>query len=143
MSDTSTQATEPAADLRRAEVQRREYGRYRAAGPIRVDGALAFRKGDPVPISHVERGIVARTAVEEFEKGEGPAAILEPSDDAPDPLAAFLDRDAKDVIADVGSLSPAEQTRAVTLEEAGRDRVTVLRALGRVEATTTATNPED
>lgn len=142
MSDTSPQADE-AADLRRADVQRREYGRYRAAGPIRVDGALAFRKGDPVPISHVERGIVARSAVEEFEKGEGPAAVLEPDADATDPLMSFLERDAKDVIADVDVLTDAERARAVTLEEAGRDRVTVLRALGRVEATTTELDDQE
>lgn len=136
MSDTPPQP-DPAADLQRAHVQRREYGRYRAKAAIRVDGALAFREGDPVPVSHVERGVVARSAVEEFGKGEGPAAILEPSDDEPDRLVAFLDRNADEVRAEAGSLSDAERARAVTLEEAGRNRSTVLQALGRVEATTT------
>lgn len=136
MSDTPPQP-DPAADLRRAEAQRREYGRYQAIAPIRVDGALAFRKGDPVPVSHVERGIVARTAVEEFAKGEGPAAILEPQGDEPDRLAAFLDRNADEVIADAAGLADEDRARAIVLEESGRNRSTVLRALGRVEATTT------
>lgn len=35
-----------------------EYGVYTALGPIDINGARAFNTGDPVPVSHVERGIV-------------------------------------------------------------------------------------
>lgn len=36
----------------------REYGTYTALGPITIGGALAFATGDPVPVSHVENGLV-------------------------------------------------------------------------------------
>jgi hypothetical protein len=41
------------------EAQMREYGVYTATRQIFIGGALAFNPGDPVPVSHVERGIVA------------------------------------------------------------------------------------
>ena len=36
-----------------------EYGTYVAAGPINIDGVRAFNEGDPVPVSHVDRGVVS------------------------------------------------------------------------------------
>lgn len=44
-------------------------------------------------------------------------------------IAAFLDRDARDVIADVESLNEEDRAAAIEAEAAGSDRVTVLRAL--------------
>jgi hypothetical protein len=41
------------------EAQAAEYGVYVAAHAIDIDGARAFNAGDPVPASHVERGVVA------------------------------------------------------------------------------------
>jgi hypothetical protein len=43
--------------------QAREYGQYVATGPIFVNGARAFNKGDAVPASHIERGVVAPGSV--------------------------------------------------------------------------------
>lgn len=77
----------------RIEAQRAEYGTYRAKGPIFVGTALAYREGDPVPASNVERhkydamGLVVKvgTAAEreafpdEFAKDSNPTA---PTDDA-------------------------------------------------------------
>lgn len=40
------------------EAQRKEYGTYIAAEPINIDGVRAFNLGDPVPVGHVERGVV-------------------------------------------------------------------------------------
>jgi hypothetical protein len=57
----SENATETADDRR--EAQRKEYGRYVAAESISIDGALAFRAGDPVPVSHVESGVVDKSQV--------------------------------------------------------------------------------
>lgn len=39
----------------RLEAQRVEYGTWRAKGPIYAGTALAYRAGDPVPVSNVER----------------------------------------------------------------------------------------
>lgn len=35
-----------------------EYGVYVATEPIDIDGARAFNVGDPVPASHLDRGVV-------------------------------------------------------------------------------------
>lgn len=35
-----------------------EYGTYVATQVIHIDGARAFNPGDPVPVSHVQRGVV-------------------------------------------------------------------------------------
>lgn len=40
-----------------------EYGTYTAAGPILIDGVRAFNEGDPVPVSHVTRGLVHESQV--------------------------------------------------------------------------------
>lgn len=37
---------------------REEYGTWVATGPIDIGGARAFNTGDPVPASHVARGVV-------------------------------------------------------------------------------------
>lgn len=50
-----------AEDLRAAQVA--EYGTYTAVERIFIGGALAFNAGDPVPVSHVERGVVASAQV--------------------------------------------------------------------------------
>lgn len=42
-----------------------EWSQYVAREPILIGGALAFSRGDPVPSSHVERGVVARTQVDQ------------------------------------------------------------------------------
>lgn len=41
----------------------KEYGHYVAKEPIFIGGARAFNAGDPVPKSHVERGVVSKDAV--------------------------------------------------------------------------------
>jgi hypothetical protein len=50
-----------AEEYRRA--QEKEYGSYVATAPIDIYGARAFNVGDPVPVSHVEGGIVPRDRV--------------------------------------------------------------------------------
>lgn len=56
MSETKT-----AADLA-AEIEA-EYGTYVAAKVIDIDGVRAFNPGDPVPASHVKRGVVGSDSV--------------------------------------------------------------------------------
>jgi hypothetical protein len=51
-----------AAKLR--EAQEAEYGTYVAKERIVIDGALAFNEGDPVPVSHVKRGVVTSSQVD-------------------------------------------------------------------------------
>lgn len=45
------------------EAQRREYGKYVAKDVIYIQGARAFNPGDPVPVSHIETGVVAKEQV--------------------------------------------------------------------------------
>jgi hypothetical protein len=40
------------------EAQRAEYGTYVANVAIDIDGARAFNVGDPVPVSHINNGVV-------------------------------------------------------------------------------------
>lgn len=40
-----------------------EWSKYVATEPIFIDGARAFNAGDPVPVSHVERGVVRKDQV--------------------------------------------------------------------------------
>ena len=49
-------APESAEDLR--DAQAKEYGQFVAAETIYINGARAFNIGDPVPVSHVDRGVV-------------------------------------------------------------------------------------
>ena len=43
--------------------QRAEWGAYVATSVIHINGARAFNVGDPVPASHVERGVVGKGQV--------------------------------------------------------------------------------
>lgn len=43
--------------------QRREYGKYVATEAIFIGNARAFNPGDPVPVSHVENGVVRKDQV--------------------------------------------------------------------------------
>jgi hypothetical protein len=55
------------------EVQGDEYGQYVAAQTIFIEGARAFNVGDPVPASHVERGVVAADEVKKVSTKAGQA----------------------------------------------------------------------
>ena len=48
-------------ELRQA--QSKEYGTYVATVAIDIGTARAFNVGDPVPVSHVERGVVSSDQV--------------------------------------------------------------------------------
>lgn len=50
--------TQPATAEQHAAAIAKEYGQYVAREPIFIDGARAFNAGDPVPASHVTRGVV-------------------------------------------------------------------------------------
>lgn len=54
--------------------QAKEYGTYVARGPISIDGVPAFNTGDPVPVGHVERKVVAEDAVAKITTKAGRAA---------------------------------------------------------------------
>lgn len=45
------------------KAQKAEWGTYVATEPIDIGGARAFNAGDPVPASHVERGVVSSESV--------------------------------------------------------------------------------
>lgn len=51
-----------------------EYGTYVATEVILVNGARAFNAGDPVPVSHVERGLVGTEQVARLTTKAGRAA---------------------------------------------------------------------
>jgi hypothetical protein len=55
------------------EVQGDEYGQFVAAQTIFIEGARAFNVGDPVPVSHVERGVVAADEVKKVSTKAGQA----------------------------------------------------------------------
>ena len=55
------------------EEQAKEYGAFVAAQVIFIDGARAFNVGDPVPASHVERGVVAADEVKKTTTKAGQA----------------------------------------------------------------------
>ncbi len=63
----------PDEELRQAQAA--EYGTYVATQPIDIMGARAFNVGDPVPASHVERGVVAQDAVAKQSTKAGRAAV--------------------------------------------------------------------
>lgn len=65
---------DPRLEQYRNDTQGAEYGTYVALGPIEIDGARAFNAGDPVPVSHIERGIVADSAVAKTTTQAGRAA---------------------------------------------------------------------
>ena len=62
----------PDEELRKA--QEAEYGTYLAAKPIFIRGARAFNEGDPVPASHVQRGVVSEDDVVKASTKAGKAA---------------------------------------------------------------------
>jgi len=61
--------------LRNAQIS--EYGQYVAVSTIYVGSARAFSIGDPVPASHVERGVVALDQVAKSTTKAAAAAVTE------------------------------------------------------------------
>ena len=57
------------------EVLGEEYGQYVAVVPININGARAFNAGDPVPASHVERGVVEPDQVSKPTNKAGQQAV--------------------------------------------------------------------
>ena len=57
-----------------AEALGAEYGTYVATGPIEINGVRAFNEGDPVPVSHVDRGVVRDDQVAKVTTKSGRAA---------------------------------------------------------------------
>lgn len=66
----------PDEELRQAQAT--EFGTYVANKPINIGSARAFNVGDPVPVSHVDRGIVSADDVEKTTTKAG-KALAEPS----------------------------------------------------------------
>lgn len=58
-----TSSPEPADGAERLDAQAKEYGEFIATERIMIGGVPAFNVGDPVPISHVERGVVQKEQV--------------------------------------------------------------------------------
>lgn len=52
-----------------------EYGTFVAVVPININGARAFNPGDPVPKSHVDRGVVEQDQVKKNTTQAGREAI--------------------------------------------------------------------
>ena len=67
-----------AAELR--DAQAAEYGTYVAVSQIKLDGVNAFNVGDPVPASHVERGVVSQSEVAKTSTKAGRAAAGVPDE---------------------------------------------------------------
>ena len=97
------------------------------------DGSqLYLYGGAPVPPSlpegelqrHIDSGMIAEVDQPE----PSGAGAGEPTEDERR-ITAFLDRSADEVIADVGTLSDEDRGAVAAAEEAGKARVTVLRAL--------------
>ena len=55
--------------------QAAEYGTFVAAHPIDINGARAFNEGDPVPVSHISRGVVSEDDVVKVSTKAGKAAV--------------------------------------------------------------------
>lgn len=58
-----------------AAAQAAEYGTYVATKTITIRGARAFNVGDPVPASHVERGVVDEDSVAKVTTKAGKAVV--------------------------------------------------------------------
>jgi len=56
------------------KAQEAEYGTYVATVAIDIGGARAFNVGDPVPVSHVDRGVVRAEQVAKTTTKAGQAA---------------------------------------------------------------------
>jgi hypothetical protein len=65
----------PTPDQQHAADQAAEYGAYVATEPIDIGTARAFNVGDPVPASHVERGVVPADAVAKVTTKAAKAAV--------------------------------------------------------------------
>lgn len=63
--------------------QEAEYGTYIATEPIVVNGVRAFNVGDPVPKSHVERGVVQPEQVAKSSTKAAAKAVAEAAPTAP------------------------------------------------------------
>lgn len=61
-------------DEEHAAAQAAEYGTYVATKTIHIGGARAFNVGDPVPVSHVEAGVVDEDSVAKTTTKAGKAA---------------------------------------------------------------------
>jgi hypothetical protein len=57
-----------------------EYGQYVAVVAININGTRAFNVGDPVPVSHVERGVVEPDQVSKVTTKAGQAAVATPKE---------------------------------------------------------------
>lgn len=68
---------EPTTDAELAAAQAKEYGTYVATETINIGGARAFNVGDPVPVSHVERGLVSQESVAKATTKAGQAAVAD------------------------------------------------------------------
>lgn len=66
--------SEPTTAAEHAAAIQDEYGTYVATQTIYVGGARAFNVGDPVPASHVERGVVTADQVAKATTKAGRAA---------------------------------------------------------------------
>jgi hypothetical protein len=75
-----TAPTPPVTAAEYREAQRAEYGTYVALTSIDIDGARAFNAGDAVPVSHVERGVVASDLVAKTTTKAGREAAGIPDD---------------------------------------------------------------
>jgi hypothetical protein len=64
---------DPTPDEVYRQAQAAEYGTFVANKPITIAGARAFNPGDPVPASHVERGVVSADDVDKITKGRAAA----------------------------------------------------------------------
>lgn len=60
------------------KAQQVEYGTYVATVPIDIYGARAFNPGDPVPVSHVERGMVSADSVAKVNTKAAAAVVDNP-----------------------------------------------------------------
>lgn len=56
-----------------------EYGQFVAVVAININGSRAFNVGDPVPKSHVERGVVEAEQVSKITTKAGQAAVTKES----------------------------------------------------------------
>jgi hypothetical protein len=63
------------------KAQHAEWSQYRATEAIDIGGVRAFNEGDPVPASHVERGVVSESVVKKVAKTE--AAQTQTADHTP------------------------------------------------------------
>ena len=100
MTDPNTDPHADTALVDRIKAQAAEYGAYVAADDIMVGGALAYRAGDPVPVSNVERhkyleaGMVVKTgtkAADAVSATRTPAPDADPPTPVDDPDAAGRD----------------------------------------------------